>query len=252
MENSVHFGPLQKTQRCRKNEYSTADKNGFLFRAISWVSRDSRWQPKIITFGNCNKCPIALQIFFRADWFVGLTNFCFLAYQIRTHHRMKLVPRNCFLAQFVLMCIAVEETGWHLMKLRCLCHHFPYFFGCSTPRFIISIILSAFYYSFLPSSLSSPAATPGIIKIKTSEILQHTQPKIKTLTWATERNYAKRLALYFATIYLRMTVFHNFIIPTWHRNFMLLTLTLKIEHQIFGASFQYHILHTFNPSHICL
>ena len=63
----------------------------------------------------------------------------------------------------------------------------------------------------MPSSLSSPAATPGIIKIKTSEILQHTQPKIKTLTWATERNSAQWLALYFATIYLRVTVFHNFI-----------------------------------------
>ena len=109
----------------------------------------------------------------------GLTNLCVLdPNQIRTDE-IQPPQRNCFFAQFVLMCkgSSVEpETGWHLEKLRCLCHHFPYFFGCSTPRFIISIILSAFYYSFLPSSLSSPApaATPGIIKIKTSEILQHT------------------------------------------------------------------------------
>ena len=152
--------------------------------------------------------------------------FSFWPYQIRTTGWKKLVPRNCFLAQFVLVCIGMASH-----EIALLMPPFPIFFRMLNSSFYyFHHFISFLLFIFGPSSLSSPAATPGIIKIKTSEILQHTQPKIKTLTWATERNYAKRLALYFATIYLRMTVFHNFIIPTWHRNFMLLTLTLKIEH----------------------
>ena len=87
----------QKSQRCRKNEYSTADKNGFLFRAISWCHESPDGNEKLSLLETAiNVLKPYKYSFVRID-LMGWPVFAFWPYRIRTHHRMKKIsPQELF------------------------------------------------------------------------------------------------------------------------------------------------------------